>query len=273
MRRSGELLDELKEFIQTLLRRVRVETADIAFRPEATPLTLASECDSSALGALDESEPSLSALGHLHPDVTTEAASFGCDVAAENYAAEYALVAVLAEDPLPRDLGSVGYVPALPDSPETRCLPVPGAHVSSVARAVPTIAAARTLGRFAALEEPPTYRATHQPARGRIYREDWRAAEAPLVRRGLGARLTGRAAIAAMRALVSATGLPPAAFELVGVFDRVPVVQPRKLTVDSDGKRVRLWYPVGARSDGSGRVAVARVRESGQIHATVVPPG
>jgi hypothetical protein len=273
MRRSGELLDELKEFIQVLLRRVRVESAELAFSLEPSCLPLESECASRAVGALDETEPSRSALGHLHPEITTEAATFACGVTAENYEAEYALAEVLVEDTLPLDCCSAGYVPALPASPETRALTVPGADVSSAGRAIPTVAAARTYTRFAPLEESPTYRATHHPARGRIYREDWRAAEAPLVRRGAGARMSGRSAVAAMRALVSATGLPPAALELVGVFDRVPVVPPRRLTVDSGGKRVRLWYPVGARSAGSGRIAVARVRESGQIRATVVPPG
>lgn len=273
MRRSGELLDELKELVLTLLRRVRVESADIAFLPQADRLALESDCASRTVGAMDECEPSLSLLGGIHPDLSSEAARFGCEVVAENYEEALAQTAVLAVEPLPRDGGTVAYVPALPACPETRSLAIARAEVTSLARAVPTVAAARSHARFAPLEEPPTYRATHRPARGRIHREDWRAAEAPLVRRGMGSRMTGRSAIAAMRALVSATGLPPAALELVGVFDRVPALPPRKLTVDSDGKRVRLWYPVGARSAGSGRIAVARVRASGRIHATVVPPG
>ncbi len=273
MRRGGEFLDELKEFIQGLFRRVSVEEAPIGFAGEAGALALETPCESQALGGLAEDLPTRSLLHDLASEVATHTAGFDCRVDAENY--EEALAATgSAAEPVLGGLAASAAIPiALPAEPETRVMAVPGASVETRGVGVPQMHASASAGRSEPFLSPPTYRATHRPARGRIFREDWRASEAPLVRRSPGGRMSGRLAITAMRALVSTTGLPPAALELIGVFDGVPTLEPRRLSVDSDGKRLRLWYPVGARATGVGRLAVARVRETGHVRAAVVPPG
>jgi hypothetical protein len=95
------------------------------------------------------------------------------------------------------------------------------------------------------------------------------ASEVPLSRRPQsGVSVEQR--LAAIRAVVRRSGVPPRSLEVMGLFGPVPAIEPARVRLGPDGTWVRLWYPVGARCGASSLFAVARSTDDGSLHAALL---
>lgn len=272
MRGSGELLDNLRTLIERWLQRVEVIEAQVGFAPASEAAVLVPEVEGHALDLTPPCGASVAETLGLAPDLEAVPIPSAGDHPSNADGVAFPL-GPSASEALEAPLAEVIEIPAA--LAEARCAALdarlPGLESThAVAASLPPVRS-HAVGRTT-LPPARSFRHAAEFGRPRTTRDDGCASSQPLVRLRTEGPLGVRAASRAMRALVETSGLPASSLEWIGVYDRVPASPPSRLTVDADGKRIRLWYPEGARATGIHRIAAARIRGSGRVHAAVVAP-
>lgn len=152
-----------------------------------------------------------------------------------------------------------------PAAARSRALPVEVPRAVARCYATP-VSRARCHGMVVPRARAASVRVVAPGTSTRSVEDSARAARLPVRRRRVSLPSVAMR-VRAYRAFLDQTGLRPAEAELIGVFERVPAVQPERVAVISGGVILMLWYPVGVRSSGAAPLAVACSRTDGRLHA------